>query len=709
MKYQVDELNDIFRRMREADQVNRIRGIRNALAVANIEGSAFSNSEIDQLNRNGQSVDGYSLLSKYLRGVAGVYLSNWYDPKFSASSESKIPIDTMRMLEEVYVSDKDVNDYKSSSSQCIWDGLTYRGVEEIFIKRPVLSDPRTWSIGFRPIRAESIIFDPGNTHDRISRKSQRCVKFSYYSQQELEQIYPDKKTEIRDAEWKRIEENDFQDSRGIRDAVLDPEKRSRNNRFQCVEYYHIENEYTKTRIHTKTYTPIPDFGTKWGTEEDRVALIAWGAMNGVSVDENDIHTVEDVDPVLYVDVWIPELNVVLDSGKDERQLGGHLPFYAWSYFETMGTSIGLVDQLWGCARDFDAREKSKTKWIEKTPVDKLVVDPKIVNNDSAKLHSLQQELSDGSKPIISDASLPIGAADRMIKMVKGGNIPQAILHDEAQKLNLMNDISGLTPALQGMTERSGESGDLYGRKVIEGGIQQKYPMMSLQQHEHDKVSDWLKLVPKVYGGPANYNRRFRKPGTRDFIMANEFLGYDDFGNPMVENDFSAIDRVEITIGKSSESDFMQQAMREDALRGMQYMQPSDTNGEIRAAIENSLALNMRFGSDEQKREVEAAVERRTLVEKLKSEAMIQNLEAQIAGSNVQEGQAVIADSLLEEQAKVAQMNTQNQQLQLALQNTQLMQQVNNPQMMSPAMGAPGQSQPQANTQPQTSAPAMVNG
>jgi hypothetical protein len=694
--------------MRDADLINRSRGIRNQLAVANLQGSMFSSSEINELSRNGQNVDGFNLFAKYLRGVSGIYLSNWFDPKFSASSSSDISIDTMRALEEVYISDKDVNDYKSSSAKAIWDGLVYRGIEEIFIKRPSLSDPRTWSIGFRPVRSESIIFDPANNDDRISRNSQRCIKFSYYSQVELEQIYPQKKSEIRKAEFDKLSDNDYRTTNGIRDAVLDADQRSRNNRYQCVEYYHIENEYDKRRVHTKTYTPIPDFGVDHGTPEDRAALMAWGLTNGVSVAEDDIHIVEDVFPILYVDVWIPELGVLLDSGKDERQLDGHLPFYSWSYFEMLGTSIGLVDQLWGCVSDFNAREKSKTKWIEKTPQSKSWVDPKIVGNNQKKLQQLQQEWSDGSKPIVVDSTLPFGAADRLIGRVQGGDMPQAILHDESMKLSLMNDLSGLTAALQGMSERSGESGDLYGRKVIEGGIQQKYPMIALQQHEHDKVSDWIKLVPKVYGGPANYNRKFRKHGTRDFIMANEFMGYDDFGNPIVQNDFSAIERVEITIGKSSESDFVKQAMREDDLRTLKYMQPTETNGEVRAVVENNLALNMRFTSDEEKRNMEEAVARRSELEKLKSEAMIEQLGSQIVQTGVQEGQAIIADSMLEESAQVAQLTSENQKLNLAFQNTQLKQQLN--QMMSPTPAGPmGPQQSPANMQPQTQAPATVTG
>jgi hypothetical protein len=236
----------------------------------------------------------------------------------------------------------------------------------------------------------------------------------------------------------------------------------------------------------------------------------------------------------------------------------------------------------------------------------------------------------------------------------------------------MNELSGLTPAMQGITERTGESGTLFQRKVIEGGIQQRYPQQALMEHEHDKASDWILLVPVVYGGAANYNRKFRKAGTRDFIMANEFLGYGDDGTtPIIKNDLSNIERVEITIGKSNESDFAQQAARENDLEMLKVIRLSDSNSELIAVIENNLARNMPFTSDEEKREMEEAIERRTILEKQKAEAKIEEFDAKIAQANATEGQAVQAQALLPndtqvkvEQMAVASKNSEMQMLQM---------------------------------------------
>jgi hypothetical protein len=676
---EVGELNSIFRRMSDADQQNRDRGIRNTKATANIDGSMFSDRDANELVRDGGNVDGFNLFAKHLRGVAGSYLSNWFNPKFSsASDDNGLTPDTLKKIEEIFASDKDLNGYKRSSAQCIWDGLTYRGVEEIVVNRPRLSDPRTWNIGFKPIRAESIVFDPANNENRISRNSQRACKFSYYSQVKLEQMYPHKKLDIRKA-FLNLENQDYDNVGDIHTAVLDGDKASRNNRWQVVEYYHIENEFVNTRVHIDSWTPVPDFGVTRNSIEYKAALLAWGITNGVSTKDSDLVDVEDTIPTLYVEVWIPELSIILDSGKDERQLDGHLPFYAWSYAEIYGTSIGLVDTLWSCVQDFNAREKAKTKAIEKAPVDKTALDPRFFGDNAAKQRQAIAEFSDPSKPLIADPSIPMGSMSKLIHTIPAGSMNQNINTDIREKLSLMSELSGLTPAMQGITERTGESGTLFQRKVIEGSIQQRYPQEALMQHEHDKAADWIKLVPVVYGGAANYNRKFRKAGTRDFIMVNEFLGYEDDGiTPIIKNDLSNIERVEITIGKSNESDFAKQAAREYDLEMLKVIKINETNSEIIAVIENNLARNMNFTSDEEKREMEEAIERRTILEKQKAESKIEEYDSRIAQANAAEGQAVQTQALLELDTKtkvgqmtVANVNSEMQTLQLNSQINQM--------------------------------------
>ena len=71
--YRVDELNDIFRRMRDADRQNNLRCLRNQLAVANLQGSMFSSAEVNELNRNGLGVDGYR--------VERIGVGRWFQPQ----------------------------------------------------------------------------------------------------------------------------------------------------------------------------------------------------------------------------------------------------------------------------------------------------------------------------------------------------------------------------------------------------------------------------------------------------------------------------------------------------------------------------------------------------------------------------------------------------------------------------------------------------
>jgi len=215
----------------------------------------------------------------------------------------------------------------------------------------------------------------------------------------------------------------------------------------------------------------------------------------------------------------------------------------------------------------------------------------------------------------------------------GGQMPTQITNDESFIINLMDAMSGLTPALQGGTERSGESGVLYTRKVIEGSIQQKIPQEFLMEHEHQKMRAWLKLVPKVYGGPVNMNRGFPLPGGKQVIV-NELVGYDENGEPILKNDLRRAKDVHIIIGKTNESDFAKQAKRETDITMLRSMQPSATNQEIIATIENNLVMNMDFTSEEEKARTKEAIERRRLLDELNTKAQIAALKGQIYGATI---------------------------------------------------------------------------
>lgn len=710
---QYDEQPDIsvlvsqFNNAASADSYNMNRCIRNTLAVAAVDGSSYSAADRTELLADGADISEYSYLQKYVRGIAGSFISNWFDPKFAASEDGSISPDTITKLTEVYMSSKDKGSYKASVTQCITDGCIYRGVEEIVIERPERSNPQTWYIRFKPVRADSIIFDPSNNENRISRNSKRCWRFSHPTVEEIALTYPDKLDEIERYFYKRYgadsnSHQQYDSNHGMIDSPLNPYDNHRDDKVKVVEYYHIEVKEEKRITYIQTDEDIPLHGARYGTPEAERLIKLWFLANDYEYDKRDVLSYTDTKPVLMVTVFVPEFNIVLDHGEDERQLGANLPFYAWSWMEINGRSVGVVDALWSAQRDLQKREAAKTKHLEKAAVSKTWYLPEAFSGDKDKERDFVNNLNDPSKPIPLGEDVQAGMAERVIGQIRADQISPVIMADENFKISMMNEISGLTPAMQGLTERSGESGSHYTRKVIEGSIQQKVPQEMLIQHEKDKAEDWLKLCPKVYSGPANYNRKIRKSGdSNEFVEINRLVGYGDDGSPILEDDLSNVSRVDVTIGKAPESDLIKQARRETDVSVLQYMQPTQTNAELIAMVQGNLVMNLDYATEQQKKEAEAAVERHKKLVKLQSEVQIRTLEGQLVSADVIKGTAAIERSLLPEMEEIKAKEKEVQYDNLVMTEAQInsqMNQLSNPQAQMEPGVATGESQ---QVEPQT--------
>jgi len=147
-----------FNRAKVVDNDNRRRGIRNMEAMSGVRFGQFTPDQRAYLDRDGRDPDTYNFLQAHVKGIAGNFITNWFDPKFTQSGESSVSLDTLELLSNLWFSNKDIGDYKGSSLNTIIDGCTYRGVETMRIVKPVRNDPRTWYIGFFNIRPDMVIF-----------------------------------------------------------------------------------------------------------------------------------------------------------------------------------------------------------------------------------------------------------------------------------------------------------------------------------------------------------------------------------------------------------------------------------------------------------------------------------------------------------------------------------------------------------------------
>jgi len=397
-----------------------------------------------------------------------------------------------------------------------------------------------------------------------------------------------------------------------------------------VEYYHFEFEAKRKVIDKVTLQEYPDFGFPFGSTEDFASKAMYAQERGWN--PQDMVVTERKVPVLWCTTFCKDLGVLLDNRRDIRQLDGKLPFYFWSFMMVNGVAIGIMDLIMAPQQDINKREAAKTKYLTQTPIGgKMTIHPTAFGGEGEELDKAIADATDPSKPFIFDANVPEGLAGSLIGMINGMQINPAIFQDESTKIDFMSKIGRLPPAMQGLTERSGESGIHMGRKVIEGSIMQRVPMEFLLQKEKQKATDWVKMNILLCGGNgdkrrwlANLNRTFRALDGSKVIM-NEVVAVDNTGTPtQVKSDISKLKNVEVDITESKENDFVRQMKRESTVASLQATPPSPQNDMIRAELEATLVENLDYATtDGRERAEEAAQLRRQIANNQSKIIMLQ--------------------------------------------------------------------------------------
>ena len=269
-----------------------------------------------------------------------------------------------------------------------------------------------------------------------------------------------------------------------------------------------------------------------------------------------------------------------------------------------------------------------------------------VGEDPNRIEEVVENFTDPSKPFILDKDAPPGM--RLVETWNGPQLNPVLFQDEGMKINIMDKILRLPPAMQGQPGKSGETGVLFSRKVIEGSIMQTAPNEFLRDYQLQKFDAWVQLAIKIYGGStederiANYNRVFMLDDGKKFI-ANAFVGVDESGNDIVVNDISKLKRVQVMVVEGKDNAYLKQAKRELDIAFLQAMPPTPTNAGFRAIAEADLVKNMDGITEDQKKQIEEMAELSISLAKMQLLAQVQQLQLQIQqAQSIQQQQQLAA-------------------------------------------------------------------
>jgi hypothetical protein len=592
-----------FKRAKTANNTDRLRCIRSMMAYTGLDAGQWDDALKSTMFSEGRDPKTYNFIRFLVAGHAGNYIMNSVDPTFVDREDDSIDtLEATDVLQKKWYSMKDRGRYKSDTMLCIENGLVYCGTQELVIMKPSL-DPRTWYIAFPSLRPDLVFYDPNVTGDNISRTARKAFKRVFLTARQAMQIYPKKAAEIEKKVFDSLAfEQDKYEILNIDSFRADTVNRL-GNKHECIEILHIEDEKTITQIHVPSAQEIPQTKHIFNSVEDITTKKLWAMKQGIELRDEDIYTTPQFKPINKITTFCPDLGVLLENGDDERQLEGHLPLYSWSFLQKYGKFIGLVYFLIDAQQDLNKREMAKTKLLTQTPLQKFWISEDVEDVEGQRMDEVVADFADSSKPIKAPAGVP---GNMLVGSILGASNIGSLVTDENIKIDFMNRIAALPIAMQGMTERTGESGILHGRKVIEGTIMNRIPQEWVMQHEHDKAEDWVKVVLNIFQDVPNIP--ITNSDNKETVVANEIVGFDDNGNIVQRRSLKNLKRVEVIITLTKENDFMKQAKKEMAVASLQAMPPTATNPPIRAAFECALAVNMDFTDDIEKEKAVKAAE-----------------------------------------------------------------------------------------------------
>lgn len=624
-----------YSQFKKADSVNRLDRIRannNFMLYAPVDDwYTWSATSAEKLQKDGLPPNYYNFLQMYVEGNAGNFAMNKIDPEFvDRSDDSKNTQDTLYALKQSFYSDKEHFNYNAHHLSAIVNGCVALGIEEIKIIRTI-NEPRG-RIAFKSLPSVSVIFDPNNLTDNIAGGSQHAWKRFYLLPRDMVHYFEDMTDDVRRALRARAEKEQID----YEDRIDYPIERMWGSQYEVIEHYHIETEYKYIAFDSIHGVRLPETPFEYGSQEDWFAKEYWAKSQGYYLDPSAIKEIKVPQEVLWITSYCPDLGIIFENRRDERQIidrdgKAKLPFYTWSYITKNGKWTSLIDLGKNLQNDINHREAHKSKMFTQTPIGgKTFVHPLAFGDNDEKMREFTENYTDPSKPAFYDSDAPPGM--RLVDNIQGTQLNPAIMMDENSKMTMMDRILRLPLAMQGVS-KSGASGVLFGRQVIEGNIMQKVPATTLEQYELDKYIGWLSLAPNLYSGKDqqeleyNYNRTFETG--QEKIILNEFVGISEAGEDIVKNNLQDLKNVDVVVSKSKDNDYMKQAKREMDISYLQSLAPNDMNMGFRAIAEADLAKNMDGLTPEQSQEIDEMSKLVIEISKKRLVMMNSQLDAQI--------------------------------------------------------------------------------
>lgn len=294
---------------------------------------------VSRMTQQGRQLVTYNFIMPIVDGLAGSIMKTPFDPEFIPIGSPILPElkELTSKIKKIMYSDKELLDWKTTYMELLTHGLIHEGVIKMVISNEYTD---LGNIGFETCLPGTVISDP-HWKSWSSKDCKRCWKESWYTAEELMEIYPHMADRLKfQAKIDSIQGTQY----GINTGII-PYNTSHDvigSLYRVIEEYVMVKERLKSEyvITEKEHIQIPDMPDdakpKWLNEN----IDNWNWDFNRIYEESEC--VEKCKVRATVMAIIPDK--LLEDSYTEIQVG-RLPYFWWSASRFNGEPHSIVDSI----------------------------------------------------------------------------------------------------------------------------------------------------------------------------------------------------------------------------------------------------------------------------------------------------------------------------------------------------------------------------
>lgn len=556
---------------------------------------------VNEMVREGRHIATYNLCRPTVDNLAGAIAKTPFSVDFSPVSDDLSSL--TYSIKDLFTIDKELCDWDQAMASLVMAGLIYRGDVELFRNREY--DKRFGNIGLRYRLPGSVTYDPYWKTPR-QKDCRKCWVTSWMTPMELIDLFVDKRDDIKLAVLAKRAKDTGQDIKQVILAQAELQARMGDEygdpygivpypndadmwgkQYRVIQHYHMEKMRIKSEfvmLSSGGRRRIPD------TLADVQEKAEWLNQNVPDWIPDAVIEDEEEEDVQIVTTVCPVLSpvMILENRPTEVQCG-RLQFFPWSANKLNGQWSGVVDAVKDLQLQVNYWESLLTNKIQtEGGGGSQFLDPEGFDSEVER----ERYVADRNNPRnvfkLKPGYLRQNANGPAIPTAKSSFPSEVTNHLQHLIDVVLPRLTPVTPAAQGRSESSTESGYLYRLKKMQSDIQSYTIFQGLKYLWNDIGEAYLMEASRTYGNGVE--RSLYNPSTKSAVVINERRV--DNGFEVIVNDMAMLRemRHRVIVTESEDAPTRKVEAMTVAAEAMRAMPPTKilTIGELATTLALSL-------------------------------------------------------------------------------------------------------------------------